>query len=77
MPLKISKYGTNIISTTASHGKIHQDFFKVHRNHNILSQIKIRITDENNIDFRLVLTTEQDTHADHMQRLTDQPTKIR
>ena len=54
MPLKIHKYGTNIISTTASHGKIHQDFFKVHRNHNILSQIKIRITDENNIDFRSV-----------------------
>ena len=54
MPLKINKYGTNIISTTASHGKIHQDFFKVHRNHNILSQIKIRITDENNIDFRSV-----------------------
>ena len=52
MPLKLNKYGTNIISTTASHGKIHQDFFKVHRNHNILSQIKIRITDENNIDFR-------------------------
>ena len=61
MPLKINKYGTNIISTTASHGKIHQGFFKVHRNHNILSQIKIRITDENNIDFRSVVLSTRPT----------------
>lgn len=73
MPLKINKYGTNIISTTTSHGKIHQDFFKVHRNHNILSQIKIRVTDENNIDFRSVLAAK----PSHMQRPTDQPSNIR
>ena len=50
LPLKLGKHiGTNIIS---SHGKAQNEFFKIRQVHQVLSQINIRITDENNVNLR-------------------------
>ena len=52
LPLKLGKHiGTNIISSHG-HGKTQSEFFKIRQVHTILSQISIRLTDENNVNLR-------------------------